>query len=67
MLTPTIASVLTSQEIIFAFLIQDFVMGMVPSSLSVVGGGLVVLCAIFIPLEGYIVPHLPYNWMRSVF
>lgn len=59
LLDPTICSVLRSQEIIFAYVLQALLLDEVPSMLGFVGAGLVVISAVCMPLEKFVVPRLP--------
>ena len=59
LMDPTICSVLSAQELIFAYTIQCVVMQEVPLYLSFIGAALVIISAICMPLQKYVVPKLP--------
>ena len=59
LLDPTICAVLRAQEVIFAYVAQAIILGVIPYYLSFVGASFVVLSAICIPLEKYVRPRLP--------
>ena len=58
LLDPTICSIFKSQEVVFAYIIQAIVMDFVPCYISFIGSSMVVLSAVFISLEIFIVPKL---------
>ena len=66
MVSPAVASVLMSLEIIFSYLVQSVALGNVPSTLTIGGGTLVILSAVFIPLESFVVKFLPSR-LKSLF
>lgn len=67
LLPPAIASVIRSQEIIFAFILQSFVMGLYPNSCSVMGSLLVVSSAILLPLESMFLAKIPNEKLKRFF
>ena len=59
MISPTLASILKSQEIIFAFILQSFLEQTVPSCLTIVGASFVMISAMVTPLEYTFIATLP--------
>ena len=61
MVSPTVVSILKSQEIVFAFIIQSVVENTIPSHLTIIGALLVFLSGIIIPMEEHFLKRLPEN------
>ena len=61
MVSPTVVSILKSQEIVFAFIIQSVVENTIPSYLTIIGALLVFLSGIIIPMEEQFLKRLPEN------
>ena len=61
MVSPTVVSILKSQEIVFAFIIQSVVANTFPSPLTIIGALLVFLSGIIIPMEDQFLKRLPEN------
>ena len=61
MVSPTVVSILKSQEIVFAFIIQSVVENTFPSHLTIIGALLVFLSGIIIPMEEQFLKRLPEN------
>ena len=61
MVSPTVVSIMKSQEIVFAFIIQSVVENTFPSHLTIIGALLVFLSGIIIPMEEQFLKRLPEN------
>jgi len=59
LLDPTICSVLRAQQLIFAYVAQTIVSQVIPYYLTFIGAGFVVLSAVCMSLEKYVVPKFP--------
>ena len=66
MIRPALASILKSQEIIFAFILQSLALEVIPSMYSIGGAILVVSSAIFIPMEDFLVQNVAPNCIRNL-
>ena len=58
LISPTIASIFRSQEIVFAFILQAAVMGQNPNTCSISGAFLVVMSAILVPMEEKVIANI---------
>ena len=56
-----LVSIIRSQEIVFAFIVQSYVSQVIPRFLTIIGASLVVISAMCIPLENFITEKLPQN------
>merc|ERR1719400_2900945 len=59
LISPPIASIFRTQEIIFAFTLQSYLSQTFPNILTICGAGLVIFSAICIPLEQIVLKKLP--------
>ena len=66
LVSPTIVSILDSQEIVFAFIIESVAEHTLPSSLTLIGAFLVVLSAMLVPLEEYVVSKMPLKIRKFI-
>ena len=62
LLDPTICSIFKAQEVVFAYAIQAIILKFVPCFISFIGASMVVLSAVCIPLEEFVVPKLSKIW-----
>lgn len=67
LIPPAIASVIRSQEIVFAFILQSFVMGLYPNSCSIMGSLLVVASAILLPFESIFLAKISNEKVKRFF
>ncbi len=66
LISPPVASILFSLQIVFAYILQSVVMHEVPSDMSIAGATLIIFCAIFVPFEPIVVPRLPGRWTQQI-
>ena len=59
LLDPTICTIFIAQEVVFAYIFEATLLDFVPCFISFIGAFMVVLSAVCIPLEEFIVPKLP--------
>jgi len=67
MIPPTMASFVRTQEVVFSFILQTAVMGIVPSIYSVIGAFLVITSAVLLPFEAAFLAVLPNDRLKSIF
>ena len=61
MIDPTVVAFIRALEIIFGYVFQVFVMQQIPTVLSLVGTGLVLISIIAISLQNILIVHIPEN------
>ena len=63
---PTIGSILKSNEVIFAFILQSTAMELIPSGFTILGAFFVILSGVLVPLETKIVQCIQIDWLRKI-
>ena len=65
-LNPTIASILRTTEVVFAFMFQIVSTGTSPETLTILGAVLVIVSTVFIPFESKALQRMP-EYLRKFF
>ena len=65
-LNPTIASILRTTEVVFAFMFQTISTGTSPETLTILGAALVIFSTVFIPFESKALQRMP-EYIRKFF